>query len=204
MRNKDRTPSDRVTYKFSLFLLLVLLCTRGISSQCFVLCDSYAYLNPYSQTTADCIGRTATRKSGVLYIYRHIFVPQLWNVCAYGRCEGEKKEESWKESRQILNNALQILYMCVALYIFDSLFDAGLWLDFLSHRLFVSLFRLFFPLFLSATSLEWMPFIRLSHTPNILPDCTGGRRRGALIFHSRSPLIAAGIIIRSSSGGGFF
>lgn len=31
-----------------------------------------------------------------------------------------------------------------AIDIFDSLFDAGLWLDFLSHRLFVSLFRLFF------------------------------------------------------------
>lgn len=84
MRNKDRAPSDRVAYKFSLFLLLLLLlllCTRGISSQCFVLCDSYAYLNPYSQTIADCIGRTATRKSGVLYIYRHIRATAMEGMC---------------------------------------------------------------------------------------------------------------------------
>jgi hypothetical protein len=56
-------------------------CVHGeyqVNASCSV---TRTHLNPYSQTIADCIGRTETRKSGVLYIYIHIRAVAMERMC---------------------------------------------------------------------------------------------------------------------------
>jgi hypothetical protein len=76
MRNKDRAPSDRVAYKFSLFLLL-LMCTRGISSQCFVLCDSYTSESLFSNNCRLYREDGDQEIRGAIYIH-------TYSCCSYG------------------------------------------------------------------------------------------------------------------------